>query len=91
MNKMGKIIIFCFFILFIFISACDKESCESGLYADGKCCTYVCDVECSAGYEEGTCNCECKEDTVIDDSTDTNIEDIFDDSQDIEPPVLPSP
>ena len=88
---MKKTIVFSFLILgILFISGC-KEKCESELYtSDGKCCTYVCDIACEGGYKEGTCNCECKS-GVSPAPGDTNIDDIFDDTEEIEPPQLPSP
>jgi len=82
-----KKIIFSFLILAtLLITAC--IDCETKLYTkDGKCCTYACNLYCENGYEEGTCNCECKSDINVDD---INIDDIFDDGQNVEPPVLPN-
>jgi len=80
-------------IFLIFLAGCTKPICESGLFTnDGKCCTYVCDGECLA-YKEGTCNCECEDDTVRpaeDMDVDANIDDIFGDGGEIEPPQIPT-
>lgn len=82
-------IIFLFLILgILFISGCN-QNCESELYtSDGQCCTYVCDTDCDNGYKEGTCNCECEEMPGLD-TGDTNINSIFEDATDIEPPSIP--
>ena len=73
-------------ILFLFVLTACKPACDSGVFAaNGECCTYVCDLECPVGYEEGTCNCECSAA-----GGDTNVDDIFDDSGDVAPPELPS-
>ena len=87
---MRKTILLFLILGILFISAC-KEKCDSGLYtSDGECCTYICKIECENGYKEGTCNCECKETTEEDTSTDdTNIDDIFDSNDNIEPPSIP--
>jgi len=90
-----KTIIFLFLIfLLLFILGCSKKTCESGLYTqENECCTYVCDIDCPEGYAEGTCNCECVDSSSIDtdEPGDTNINDIFEDTQDVNPPQLPSP
>jgi len=81
-------------ILFFLLIFCVGCSCDSNLYTkDGECCNYVCNTDCEDGYVAGSCNCECAPnlfddgDTVIDD--DLNLDDLFDDSTDIEPPVIP--
>jgi len=87
---MKKKIIFSFliFVIILFILGCGKK-CDSGLFTeDGKCCTYVCDKTCPSGYEKGTCNCECKESGY--ESEDTNIDDLFEDTDNVQPPVLPT-
>jgi len=85
--------ILCLFLVLgsLFISACNQK-CESGIYAsNGKCCGYVCDIECENGYKEGTCNCECKiTDSAGSGYEDTNIDNIFDDSSSVEPPPIPT-
>ena len=96
-----KRIIFLFLVLGILVISGCKEKCDSGLYTnDGKCCAYVCDINCENGYKKGTCNCECNEQTgedinigdIASDDTnieDINLDDIFDDAEDIEPPATP--
>ena len=85
--KMKTAIILGFFILFI--AGCDiVDNCDSGLKtSEGKCCTYVCNLECANGYKEGTCNCECRDSSV---SGNDGIDDLFDDSADIQPPMTPN-
>jgi len=79
----------------VLLAGCSKkniEKCESNLYTkDGKCCTYVCNKECPSGYIENTCNCECNEDGNLqgNGASETNVDDIFDDGGDVEPPILP--
>lgn len=88
--KKKNIFLFSVFLIFLFILGCDKKSCESELFTeDGKCCTYVCDKTCPYGYEKGTCNCECEESSY--ESEDMNIDDLFEDTRDVQPPVLPIP
>ena len=85
--KKQTILLTFFLFSFILLTACTQQECESGLYTeDGKCCTYVCDVECPDGYEEGTCHCECRSGEI---EEDVNLDDVFEDGGDIEPPVLP--
>jgi len=85
---MRKEMIILFFVFGIFLSGCSlyQQECESGLFTgDGKCCTYICtELECPNGFVEGTCHCEC-----IPNNQNTNIDDIFDDNTDIQPPTLP--
>ena len=85
-----KILFFILFIL-IFLYGCGKATCDTGLYTDeGDCCNYVCGKECPNGYKEGSCGCECEE-NLGEVPADANIDDIFDDSGSLDPPMLPSP
>jgi len=91
--KMKKEMIFLFFVFGIFLSGCSlyQQECESGLFTkDGECCTYICDLECPNGFVEGTCQCECipSDQNVVGDQN-TNIDNIFDDNTDIQPPPVP--
>jgi len=87
MKKFILLLIFVF-IIFLFYGCSDK--CETGLMTkDGKCCNYICEIDCPDGYVDGTCNCECKGGGY--ESEDTNIDDIFEDTEDINPPQLPNP
>ena len=90
---MKKEIIILFFILSVFLSGCSilSQKCDSGLFTEeGKCCSYVCDLECPNGYVEGSCHCECISDSQnLNNNQDTNIDGLFDDNTDIEPPQLP--
>lgn len=89
---MRKAILISFLIISFFIfTGCEKE-CETSLFTkEGECCTYVCDTDCEGGYIEGTCQCECISSAGNDntESEDMNIDDIFDDSSNIEPPSIP--
>jgi len=87
--KMKKILFFGLLIFLVFSLGC-KESCESGLYTDdGKCCNYICEFGCDEGYQykEGTCNCQCE--LIPIDDVGINLDDLFDDGSDVEPPVPP--
>ena len=82
-----RIFLILFLVGIIFIAGCNKK-CDSGLYtSDGKCCTYVCDKDCQQGYKEGTCNCECLQSSA---ATNPNIDDIFDNSDSVQPPQIPT-
>ena len=73
----------------LLLTSCINEACDSGIYTtDGKCCNYRCDVECSGGYKEGTCNCECLN-GITDGITDAGINDLFDNSSFVQPPQIP--
>jgi len=92
--KMKKEMIILFFVFGIFLSGCSlyPQECESGHFTkEGKCCSYICtELECPNGFVEGTCQCECIPDNQnIGNNQDTNIDDIFDDNTDIQPPTLP--
>lgn len=89
------------FIIFssLVLAGCTTLPCKSKLYTEeGECCTYVCDKECSNGYVEGTCHCECVEgdnpdngdDTYSGGDDDLNIDDIFGNDDDIVPPPIPN-
>ncbi len=83
-----KKIIFLFLIFCMILTSGCKEKCETGKYTDeGKCCTYVCKLYCENGYEEGTCGCQCKG---ASNDGDMNIDGIFDDSGNVEPPAIPN-
>lgn len=92
---MKKEAIILFFVFSIFLSGCSllQQECESGLFTkEGKCCSYICtELECLNGFVEGTCQCECipSGQNVVGDQ-DTNIDDIFDDNADIQPPPVPT-
>jgi len=91
---MKKEAIILFFIFSVFLSGCSMlptQKCGSGLFTkDGKCCTYICDLECPNGFVEGTCHCECMPgEQNIGDNQNTNIDNIFDDNTDIQPPPVP--
>jgi len=93
-----------FALLFLlFFSGCGKvEQCDSGIYTtEGKCCNHICKLHCPEGYVEGTCNCECIETTTTEldedqggdggsNVEDIGIDDIFEDSNDVEPPSIPA-
>lgn len=80
---------FVFFLIVLLVS-CTKVDCKTKEYtSDGKCCNYVCDIECTNGYKEDTCKCECNE-ALTGQATDTGIDDIFGDSGDINPPTIPN-
>ena len=70
-------------LLLLIVAGCRAPTpCKSGAYtADGQCCT--CNTACPNGYEQGTCNCKCAEDS--------NIDELFEDSGGIAPQVMPSP
>jgi len=79
-----KTFLITFLIIFSFVlTACTP--CETGVYTDdGKCCNHICTLYCENGYKEGSCGCECAS------PSDLNIDDIFDDNGDINPPVIPN-
>ena len=56
------------------------QPCASGVYTNNQCCSYTCDIECSDGFKENTCNCECQSPSLGLDSFD---------NADLEPPRLP--
>ena len=78
---------FLFFVLLL-LTACSssvdvgKKECESGIFSDGKCCTYVCDKECPQGFKPNTCNCECLNESSYG-------LDSFSNDIDINPPEIP--
>ncbi len=52
------------FLAFLLLSACSSTQtkpveCDSGVYANDSCCTYVCNKECDFGYKPDTCSCDC--------------------------------
>lgn len=59
-------------------NATSNNNCPSGLYADGLCCVYVCELYCEE-YKPNTCNCECMEDIGLSN---------FDDNPSIQPPAF---
>ncbi|RMF54687.1 hypothetical protein D6745_04520 [Candidatus Woesearchaeota archaeon] len=85
-----------FFVLLIIllVSCTTSTSCDSGMYTgDGKCCNYVCDIDCEHGYKEGSCNCEClsinsngQNDSGQD--QDLGIDDVFGNNTNIQPPPI---
>ena len=87
-QNIAKIVVFGALILTPFLISGCEQSCKSNLYtAEGKCCNYVCNVECEHGYKQNTCNCECLENAYAEDNS-TNIDDIFSE-EDVTPPAIP--
>ncbi|NQV08684.1 hypothetical protein HQ529_02400 [Candidatus Woesearchaeota archaeon] len=71
------------FITLLLLAGCAEQSCDGALI-DGQCCDHVCKIACPDGFVEGSCNCEC-----IELGEDMNLDDLFEDAGDIEPPILP--
>jgi len=86
-----KKIFFLGLLFFLVFSLGCKERCDSGLYnSQGECCNALCGVICDEGYhyKEGTCNCQCE--LIPSGDTGANLDDLFDDGNDVEPPLMPS-
>jgi len=85
---MEQKIFFIGLLFFIILFSGCKQECSTDTYTKlGDCCTYVCDKDCPYGYVSGTCNCECLSE---ESSKDMNIDEIFDDDTDVEPPQIPT-
>ncbi|MFH1506370.1 MAG: hypothetical protein ABIE94_05290 [archaeon] len=87
--KKAIAVLFAITTLFL-LTACGNTintRCDSGMFdSDGECCDTVCDIDCPGGYEPGTCHCTCLGES---DTTDSGIDDIFDEEGQITPPGIP--
>lgn len=81
MRNITLLVLFC-----VLLAGC---ACRTGQYkADGSCCASLCDKECSYGYKEGTCKCECL--LTTENSSGSGVSGTFEDPSGVTPPPIPS-